>query len=123
MSAGDVAAVAVAVAVVILVVGALFALASLTATLRSVRLAVEELQRQSVPLLTDLRATLDRANGELARVDDLLGTAESVGSTVDSASRLAYMAFSNPLIKLLAFGAGASRAARGLRRRGRRGAS
>jgi hypothetical protein len=52
----------------------------------------------------------------LARTDTILDTAESVGTTVDSFSRLAYLAFSNPLIKVMALGTGTARAARALRR-------
>ena len=46
----------------------------------------------------------------------ILGTAESISSTVDSASRLAYLTFSNPVIKALAFASGTSRAVRRFRR-------
>ncbi len=116
MSGGEVAALIAAVAGAILVVGLLFALASFTATLKAMRTTVEELRRETVPLVGDLRQTLEQANAELARVDGLLGTAESVGTTVDSASRLAYMAFSNPVIKAMAFGAGARGAFRRVRR-------
>ena len=121
MTAGEVAALVAAIAGAFFVVGMLFALSSFTRTLRVLRTAVEDMRRETVPLVADLRLTLDRTNAELSRVDGLLVTAESVGSTVDSASRLAYLAFSNPLIKVLAFGAGASRAARRLRAR-RKGA-
>ncbi|MDQ3570872.1 MAG: DUF948 domain-containing protein [Actinomycetota bacterium] len=117
MTAGEVAAIIAAVAGAILVVGMLFALASFTSTLRTMRTTVEELRRETVPLVADLRATLEQANAELARVDGLLGTAESVGTTVDSASRLAYLALSNPVIKAMAFGAGARGAFHRMRRR------
>jgi hypothetical protein len=46
-----------------------------------------------------------------------LGAAESISSTVDSASRLAYETFSSPVIKVLAFGTGTRRAARRFRSR------
>lgn len=118
MSAGEVAAVVAALAGVFLSVGMLFALSSLTRTLRSVRGAVEELRRETVPLLGNLRATVEQANTELARVDGVLVRAESIGTTVDSASRLAYLAFGNPVIKAMALAAGTTRAARRLRRRG-----
>jgi uncharacterized protein YoxC len=121
VSAGEVAAIIAAVAGAILAVGLLFALASLTATLRATRTAVEELRREAVPLVADMRTALEQANAELARVDGLLGTAESVGATVDSASRLAYLAFSNPVIKAMAFGAGARGAFQRMRRRRDRG--
>ncbi|HUR23406.1 MAG TPA: DUF948 domain-containing protein [Acidimicrobiales bacterium] len=115
MSAGEVAAVVAAVAAALLAVGVLFALSALTRTLRVVRTTVEDLNRQTVPLLTDMRATVETANAELVRVNDLLGRAESIGGTIDSASRLAYLAFSNPVIKAMALGAGTTRVARRLR--------
>lgn len=117
MSGGEVAAIIAAVAGVVLVIGLLLALAALTRTLRSVRGAVEEVRAQAVPLLTDARRTLERTNAELERVDGVLTRAETIGGTVDAASRLAYLAFSNPVIKVLALGAGTGRAARRLRRR------
>ena len=116
MDASEAAAVVVAVASALalaVLVGAVFAL---TRTLRQLRVAVDDLRRETLPVVAELRGTVAQANVELERVDSLLGTAESVTSTVDSASRLAYLAFSNPLIKALAFASGTGRAARRLRR-------
>lgn len=122
MSAGEVAAVVASVAAAILAVGLLFALSSLTRTLKTVRLTVEDLHRRSLPLLDDMQSAVDQTNAELLRVDELIGRAESIGGTLDSASRLAYLAFSNPVIKAMALGAGTSRAVRRVRggRAGRR---
>jgi uncharacterized protein YoxC len=117
VSAGDVAAVIAAVAMAILVVGVLFAVGSLIRTLGTVRVAVDDMRRVAVPLLTDVHTAVRQANGDLARVDGLLETAESITGTVDSASRLAYAAFSNPVLKAVAFFTGASRMVRRLRRR------
>ena len=116
MTGGEVAAIIASVALVVAVVALLFALAALTKTLRTLRTAVEDLHRETLPVLGDLRSTVSTANAELVRVDSLLTTAESVGATVDSASRLAYLAFSNPVIKVLAVASGTGRAARRLRR-------
>ena len=115
MSATDWAAVAVAVTSAVLVVGLLLALASITKTLRTLRVTVEDFRREAVPLVSDLRGTVSTANSELERVDGLLTSAESISTTVDSASRLLYLTFSNPLIKALAFGAGTRRVAKRLR--------
>jgi hypothetical protein len=49
----------------------------------------------------------------MERVGAVLDTTESVAATVDSASRLAYRAFANPVVKVLAVRAGA---ASGIRR-------
>ena len=117
MSTGaEVAAIIAAVLGTLLIVGFFVAFAGLLRTLRTLLAAIEELRREVVPLAHQWRGTVEQANAELTRVDGLLTTAESVSATVDSASRLAYLAFSNPVIKVLAVGAGASRAARRFRR-------
>jgi uncharacterized protein YoxC len=116
MTAGEVAAVIASVAVAILAVGMLFALASLSRTLQELRTSVEQFRSEAVPLVGQLRGTVTQANAELERVDTLLGTAESIGATVDSASRLAYLFLANPIVKALAFGAGSTRALCRLRR-------
>jgi uncharacterized protein YoxC len=116
VTGGEVAAIIAAVAGAVLAVGLLFALFSLTRTLRALREAVEELRRETLPLVGDVHTTVRQANAELARVDTLLVTAESISETVDSASRLAYLAFSNPVVKALALASGTGRAVRRLRR-------
>lgn len=118
MTAGDVAAIIVAIAVAILAVGMLFAMFSLIATLRRLRTAVEDFRNEAMPLLGDLRVTVGQANAELSRVDGILDSAESISGTVDSASRIAYLFFANPAVKALALGAGTARAYRRLRRGG-----
>lgn len=117
MSAADLAAVIVALVAIVGLVVVLFAVASLVSTLRSLRDTIEAIRVDAVPAVADLRRAAHRANGQLDHVDELLATAESVSATVDATSRLTYLVVSNPLIKIIAFGAGAGRAARRLRRR------
>jgi uncharacterized protein YoxC len=117
VTATELAAIVVAIASVVAVVLLVFALMSITRTLTTLRLSIEELRRETLPMVKDMQRTVSQANIELERVDGLLDSAQSVTLTVDSASRLAYLAFSNPVIKILAIGAGTGRAARALRRR------
>jgi O-antigen ligase len=116
ITAGETAAIIASVALAILAVGLLFAISSLLRTLRQLRASLEQFNREAVPLVGDLRSTVGQANAELVRVDGLLGTAENISGTLDSASRLAYLFFANPVVKAMAFGAGTARAARRLRR-------
>ena len=116
MTATELAALIVAICSVVAVVLLVFALGSVLRTLRSLRETVDTLRGETVPVVVELRDTVRQANTDLERVDALLDTAESISGTVDSASRLAYLAFSNPLIKAMAFAAGTGRAARRLRR-------
>ena len=117
MTATELAALIVAIASVVAVVLLGVALASISKTLKEVRLAVELLRTETMPVVTELGETVRTASYELERVDELIGTAESISGTVDSASRLAYLTFSNPLIKALAFATGTGRAARAFRRK------
>lgn len=119
MSATELAALIVAISSVVAVVLLAVGLVSIARTLKEVRRAVELMRTETVPMLADLGDTVRSANAELERVDGLLGTAESISGTVDSASRLAYLAFSNPVIKGIAVASGTGRAARALRRKGR----
>ena len=73
---------------------------------------VDELRHETVPLVHDARVVVDQAATEMVRVGDVLDSAEAVSSTVDSASRLAYRAFSNPVVKILAYSTGVGSALR-----------
>jgi hypothetical protein len=116
VEASDAAAIVVAFVSALAVAAIVWAVVALRAAVRELRDAAVEFRTASVPALDDLRATVTTANDQLERVDGLLGTAESVTATVDAASRLAYLTFSNPAIKVLAFATGTGRAARRLRR-------
>jgi len=116
VTAGDWAAVVLSIVAAVAVVGLLFALGSLVRTLATLRTTVDELHQKTIPLVTDMHSTVRQANDDLVRVDALLESAESISTTVDSASRLAYLAFSNPVIKALALAGGTGRAVRRFRR-------
>ena len=117
MTATELAAVVVTISSVAAVMLLAMGLIAIRRSLRELRLAVDELRTETAPVVAEMSETVRAANYELNRVDDLLGTAQSIGGTVDSASRLAYAAFSNPVIKTLALASGTGRAARSFRRR------
>jgi hypothetical protein len=117
LDASDTAAVIVACASVLALAVMVWAIVALTKTLRLLRESVDEMRRETLPVVAEMRVAVGQANAERERVDTLLGTAESISTTVDSASRLAYLAFSNPVIKAIAFASGTAGATRRLRRR------
>ncbi len=116
MSTTEFAALIVAIASVVAVVLLVVVLLSVVNTLRAVRDMVELLRTETVPVMNDLGEAVRSANTEIERLGGVLVTAESIGGTVDSASRLAYLAFSNPVIKVIAAASGTSRAAKRFRR-------
>jgi predicted PurR-regulated permease PerM len=107
------AVVLIVVAIVGLVVVAM-AVQSLIVTLRSLRETVDDMRRQTLPAIVELRATIAAANGEIARVDSLLDTAEEVGARVEATSRLAWLVMRNPLVKLASASVATDRTARRL---------
>ena len=86
---------------------------SLRREVRALGRLADELSRQTVPLVADAHRVVDQAATEMERVGAVLDSTESVHATVDSASKLAYRAFANPVVKVLAVRAGA---ASGIRR-------
>jgi hypothetical protein len=114
MSADDVAVLVAAGAASLAAVSSLVAVVLLGRRVRELRRLVEDLRRETVPLVRDARVVIEEAATEMVRVGDVLETAESVTATVDSASRLAYRAFANPVVKVLAFGTGVGAALRRL---------
>jgi hypothetical protein len=117
MSATELAALIVAVCSVATVVLLAVALVALARTLKALREVANLMRTETVPVLEDLRDTTEAANYELQRFDNLVTTAESVTGTVDNASKLAYVAMANPVIKGVAFASGTAKAARRLRAR------
>jgi uncharacterized protein YoxC len=109
-------AILVTILATVIVMALLAVVVSLARTMREMRGGADELRRETVALMAELRATVGLASSELERADRLLETAESISATVDTASRQAYLTLSKPLVKVLAFGTGTRRAARRLRR-------
>jgi hypothetical protein len=116
LSAEDLALVVVTGCAVLATIALLATLAWLVVALRRATRALHAFTDQALPLVEDLASSLAEANEELARVDRLVGSAESISATVDATSKLAYRALSAPVIKTVAVTSGASRAARRLRK-------
>jgi uncharacterized protein YoxC len=114
--AGGLAAIIAAVAWAGLVVFLSILVFQLSVTVRETATMVDDIRKETVPLLHEVTGTVKSVNKELERVD---GMVESAGNIVKSAERISSVveqAVSSPLIKLAAFGAGASRAVRRLRK-------
>lgn len=118
MSAGEWAAVTVSGVAVLLVLALVVVLRSVLRTLASLTAVLADLNREAVALLAEVRGDALAASANLERAGDLVGAAEAVTRHVEGASRLAYVTFSNPLVKLLALLSGLGRAGRRLRRGG-----
>ncbi|MGH9123605.1 MAG: hypothetical protein ACRDZ8_02625 [Acidimicrobiales bacterium] len=114
-------AILVTIVSTVVVMGLLAVVWSLVRTMRVMRTGADDLRRESLDLLTDMRDALGLASGQLERADRLLGAAESISTRVDTASRQVYETLANPVVKVMAFGTGTRTAARRLRRATREG--
>ena len=115
MSAGEIAVIVAAGACVLAVVGLLIAMSGLRRQVRRLEVVAEDLRAQTMPLVVEAHRVVGQAATEMDRVGAVLESTESVSATVDSASRLAYRAFANPVVKVLAVRAGAVGGMRRLR--------
>jgi len=115
MSAADVVVLVAAVVACMAAVVTLVAAVVLVGQVRRFERGVEALRAEAVPLVAEARHAVDQASGEMARVEAVLESTESVTATVDSASRLAQRAFANPVVKVLALRAGTASGLRRLR--------
>jgi predicted PurR-regulated permease PerM len=109
VSANDLATIVVVILAFFAFVVVLLAMQSLVRSLRDLRTSLDTLHDQTVPLIEELRATVRDAGAEVDRVDQLLDAAESISSTVDSATRLSYLAFRAPMLRFVAFFKGVGR--------------
>jgi hypothetical protein len=116
VSLGGVAAIILAAFWALLVLFLALVMVNLFRVLESTKMLIDGIRQETVPLLGEVRTTVSSVNKELERAD---GVMESAGKIAKSAERLVGVVeqtVTSPLIKIMAVGAGASRAVRRLRR-------
>ncbi|MBA3551476.1 MAG: DUF948 domain-containing protein [Actinobacteria bacterium] len=116
ISAGGVAAIIAAGFWAVLVLALALVMINLFRVLESVKMLLDGIREGTVPLLGEVKTTVQSVNRELDRADGLL---ESAGHMARSAERLTSVVeqtVSSPLIRVAAFGAGISRALRRVRK-------
>jgi hypothetical protein len=79
--------------------------------LESTRVLVDGIREETVPLLSEVKGSVQRANRELDRVDGVLVSAGAIIARVEKISGLVEQATSSPLIKIISIGAGIRKAA------------
>jgi uncharacterized protein YoxC len=87
----------------------------LARNMESLKLTIDGVRDEVVPLLGDVRTTVVDVNKELERVDGMLESVARITTTVERVSGLVEQAVSGPLVKLAAAGAGLAKAFRKVR--------
>lgn len=127
MSVGEIAGLIAAIACVALVALAAVPLLKLGRVLEELRLAVRDIGHESVPILTELRATVRGTNAELDKLavvtEDAAKVSKNATVVSENAANLTTLfsaTLGGPLIKTAALTYGVRRALRGEGRRPRR---
>lgn len=117
VTVGDIAGMIAAVAFVVLVALSAVPLIKLGKVLDAVRVAVRDLGDESVPILTELKGTVEATNTELAKlslvtedVHKVSGQATVVGENAAQVTQLVHQAVAAPLIKVVALQHGIKKA-------------
>jgi hypothetical protein len=79
--------------------------------LESTKLLIDGIREETVPLLTEVKGSVERTNRELDRVDGMLVSAGEIVARVSRISGLVEQAASGPLVKIISVGAGLRKAA------------
>ena len=107
-TAADIAVLVLGLGWLLLVLFLAVVLFKLSAVLENVKVLVNETRQESVPLLGDVRVTVQSVNRELERVDTMM---ESGGKIAKSSERIVgsvEQVVTSPLIKVAAATAGAA---------------
>jgi uncharacterized protein YoxC len=108
-SGGDIALIILAAFWGLLVLFLCVVLLNTFRVLESTKMLIDGVRDETVPLMGELRGTIERTNRELDRVDGMLESASQIVGRVERVSGLVEKAASSPLIKLIGFGAGLSK--------------
>jgi len=79
--------------------------------LESTKLLIDGIREETVPLLTEVRGSVERTNRELDRVDGVLISAGEIVQRLSRLSGLVERAATGPLVRIISVGAGVRRAA------------
>jgi len=74
--------------------------------LESTRMTIDAFRQETVPLLREVKTSVEKANREIDRVDTLLVSSNEILGRVEKVTALVQEAASSPLVKVISFGAG-----------------
>lgn len=117
MSPGEVAGLIVAVAWAVLVLFLSYVLIRLGGALKELTRVVGEVGDSTVPVLTEVTATVATTNVTLASVEEITGNVSSITRNAKALTAIATVGMGNPLIKAVSFSYGVRRAMGGKKQR------
>jgi uncharacterized protein YoxC len=105
-TSGDIALIVVAAVWGVLVLFLCFVLRDTSRVLESTRLTIDAMREETVPLLREVKSSIERTNREIDRIDVVLESAGTIVGRVERLSGLVEEAASSPIVKIISLGAG-----------------
>lgn len=111
LTGGEIALIGLAVFWGLLVAFLCYVLLKTADVLVSTRLTIDAMREETVPLLREVKGSVERANGHLDRIGGVLDSVGGIVGRVERLARLIEHAAANPLVKVASVGAGVRAAA------------
>jgi uncharacterized protein YoxC len=106
LTAGDTALIILAAFWGLLVLALCVVLLNTFRVLESTKMTIDTMREEAVPLLREVKGSVERTNRELDRVDTMLVSATDIVARVEKLSGLVEQAAASPLVKVIGLGAG-----------------
>ena len=106
LTAGDTALIILAAFWGLLVLALCVVLLNTFRVLESTKMTIDTMREETVPLLREVKGSVERANRELDRVDTMLVSANDIVGRVEKLSGLVEQAAASPLVKVISMAAG-----------------
>ncbi len=106
LTGGDVALIVLAAAWVVLVGFLSIVLLNTYNVLTSTKLTIDAMREETVPLLREVKTSVEKANREIDRVDGMLVSATNIVGRAEKLTGLIEEAAASPLVKIISVGAG-----------------
>ena len=110
-TAGDTALILLAGFWGLLVLGLCIVLLNTFRVLESTKMTIDTMREETVPLLREIKISIEKTNGHLDRVGTVLDSAGSIVGRVEKVSGLVEEVVASPLVKIIGLGAGIRKAA------------
>jgi uncharacterized protein YoxC len=105
-TAGETALIILSAFWAVLVAFLCFVLIRTSSVLESTKMTMDIFREETVPLLREVKGSVERANRELDRVDGMLESTGTIVQRVEKLSGLVEEAAASPLVKIISLGAG-----------------
>ena len=111
LSGGEIALIGLAVFWGLLVAFLSYVLLKTADVLISTRMTIDAMREETVPLLREIKGSVERTNGHLDRVGGVLDSVGGIVGRVERLTGLIEHAAASPIVKFLSVGAGVHKAA------------